>query len=104
MTAAKMVLDRIYAPKRPGRDAIKFNLDTALPLLAQVKQVLRGMASGELDIESGKFVIDCLTAAAGIQQHTEFEERLNALEAAQRDGAPGALGGVMQLEGNGSVQ
>jgi hypothetical protein len=95
MQACRIVMERVHAPKRSRAEPVKFNLDTTKSYIEQAVQVMRAMADGELDPETGKVVMECLSTAAVLTQHSEFEARIYALEAAQREGPPGARGGVV---------
>lgn len=81
MTAANIALQRISPPLKARSEKVKFKLDPDGPLTAQAQQVLSAVASGEVDPDSGKLLIDCIAAFAGIKGTDELEERLDQLEA-----------------------
>jgi len=83
MQAAQIVLSRILPVLRPTSERVKFDLDTTAPLTEQARQVLSAVAGGEVDPDTGKRLIDSISAFAGLRQVDEFEARLNALEGNQ---------------------
>lgn len=81
VAAAALYLSRVEPPLRARAERVHFKLDSALPLADQAQQVVAAVAAGELDPDSGKLLVDCLTAAAGLKSIDEFEVRLARLEA-----------------------
>lgn len=98
MQAANLVLARIKPPLRPRAETVEFALDPGAALTGQAQQVLTAIATGKLDPESGKLLIDCLSSFAGLKQIDELDARLAALEKqATETTASGALGGVRAI-------
>lgn len=97
MQAAKLVLERIQPPVRPRAERVQFALDPTGPLTAQAQQVLVAVAAGELDPETGKLLVECLSSFAGLRQTDELAARIELLEQATREAQhTGARGGVLQ--------
>lgn len=95
--AGKLVLERIQPPLRPRAETVQFDLDPSASLTTQGQQVLAAVAAGELDPETGKILVECLTAFAGLKQTDELALRIAQLEqAAQEHG--NVVGGVLQQE------
>lgn len=80
MTAANMVLQRLSAPLRSRAEKVMFELDPEAPLSEQAQQVLTAVSKGDIDPETGKLLIDSISAFAGIKQVDDLEARLEALE------------------------
>lgn len=78
--AASLVLQRICPPLRPRAEPSPFNLDVNTSLTEQAQQVLSAIACGDVDIESGRVLIGCLSSLASLKQVDEFERRIAALE------------------------
>ncbi|MBZ0330024.1 hypothetical protein KZO25_06785 [Halomonas sp. ANAO-440] len=80
MTAANMVLQRLSPPLRSRSEKVTFELDADKPLSAQAQQILSAVATGDIDPDTGKLLIDAIGAFAGIKQVDDLEARLAALE------------------------
>lgn len=80
MQAANMVLQRLSPPLRARAEKVTFELTPDAPLHQQANQVLASVAEGAIDPETGKILIDCIQAVAGIRAVDELEARLIALE------------------------
>ena len=80
MQAANMVLQRLSPPLRARAEKVTFELTPDAPLHEQANQVLASVAEGAIDPETGKILIDCIQAVAGIRAVDELEARLIALE------------------------
>lgn len=81
ITAANIVLSRIAPPSKVRAEKVEFELDSRAPLTHQTGQILAAVALGEVDPDTGKILIDCISAFAGLKQVDELDERLRALEA-----------------------
>ena len=71
-----LCLSRLVPVLRPKTERVQFALDRTLPLADQAQQVVAAIAAGELDPDTGKLIIDCITAAAGLKSIDEFEVEL----------------------------
>lgn len=80
MTAANMVLQRLSPPLRSRSEKVTFELDADKPLSEQAQQILSAVATGDIDPDTGKLLIDAIGAFAGIKQVDDLEARLAALE------------------------
>ncbi len=98
MQAAKLCLDRIQPPLRNEGPRVQFEYDCTAPLVTQAQQVFTAIAKGECDVDTGKILIDCLSAFAGLREHDELAARITALEQSAHAAATaqGVLGKVMQ--------
>lgn len=83
MQAANLVLQRLSPPLRSRSQMVQFELDATAPLTQQAQQVLSAVAEGEVDPETGKLLIDAISAFAGLKATDDLEARLAALEGRQ---------------------
>lgn len=97
MTAAKLVLERVKPPLRDEGPRVKFMFDPSMSLTAQAQHVLQACAAGEMDVDTCKVLLGCITALGGLMQTDELAARIAALEAAAKDTQQAtAPGGVLQ--------
>lgn len=96
MQAARLCLDRIQPPLRPRAETVQFDLDPAAPLTTQAGQVLGAISKGELDPDTGKLLIECLSAFAGLKQTDELALRIAQLEQTAREASVAVPGGVLE--------
>lgn len=80
LTAANMVLSRLSPPLRARSEKVTFELTPDAPLAEQAQQILTAVASGDIDPDTGKLLIDAIGSFAGIKQVDDLEARLDALE------------------------
>lgn len=80
MQAANIALQRISPPLRARAEKVTFELTPDAPLHLQANQVLAAVAEGSIDPETGKLLIDCIQAVAGVRAVDDLEARLLALE------------------------
>lgn len=80
MQAINIVMQRIMPPIKARADRVAFELDPEASLTNQARQILSAIAAGEVDPDTGKGLLDCLSAVHGIAQVDELAERLKALE------------------------
>lgn len=81
MSAASLVLQRLSPPLRARAEKVQFELDGTAPLTEQARQVLAAVAAGDVDPDTGKLLIDAISAFAGLRQVDELALRLDQLEA-----------------------
>ena len=75
-----LVLNRIEPPLKSVAPAYKFDFDPEADLHKQAKQVLDAMAKGEIPSDVGQLFITSISSMLNIQEKTDFEERLKAIE------------------------
>lgn len=81
MQACNLVLSRLAPPLRSRSEKVQFELDGTAPLTEQARQVLAAVAAGDVDPDTGKLLIDAISAFAGLRQVDELALRLDQLEA-----------------------
>lgn len=81
LQAARLVMERCIAPHRAAMPACQFPLDETKPLTDQGRDVLAAIARGEIPPDTGRSLIDALTALARVTELDEIERRLQAIEA-----------------------
>lgn len=80
MQAANLVLSRVAAPLRARAEKVQFELTADAPLTTQAQQILVAVSESRIDPDTGKLLIDAISAFAGIKQVDDLEARLAALE------------------------
>jgi len=78
--AASLVLSRITPVLRAQSEKVSFSFDAKASLAAQVEDVIQGVADGNLSPDSGKQIIETISALGSIKYIDELEVRLAALE------------------------
>lgn len=78
--AANIVLQRLAPPLKARSEKVTFTLDSSQSLTEQARQVLQAIAIGEIDPETGKLLIECISGFAGLREIDELASRLNAIE------------------------
>ncbi|MFH1658553.1 MAG: DUF5681 domain-containing protein [Pseudomonadota bacterium] len=78
--AANIALMRLAPPLKAECRRINIALNTDSSLTEQAKQVLEAIASGNIDPENGRLLIDCIGRFAGLKQIEELEDRLLSIE------------------------
>ncbi len=79
--AAKLILDRVLPSLKPAEQSIKLPLE-GTPA-EQAQQVIAALAGGKLAVGEASAVLSSLTSLAKIEEFTELEQRIAALEARQ---------------------
>lgn len=99
LQAANIALQRISPPLRARAEKVSFELDPDAPFAHQASAVLLGVSRSEIDPDTGKMLIDCITAAAGLRRFDEFAEELRELRAGmvQLVQSRGGRGGVLEV-------
>ncbi|WP_163650735.1 DUF5681 domain-containing protein [Modicisalibacter sp. 'Wilcox'] len=80
LRAAELVLARCVPVHRPSHAPTPFDLDRDKPLADQGRDVLAAIASGELPPDTGKHLLDALTALARVAEIDELQARMAKLE------------------------
>lgn len=78
--AANIVLMRLAPPLKARAERVQFALDANAPLTQQARQILQAVADGNIDPDTGKLLIDSISAFAGLREVDELAQRLDALE------------------------
>lgn len=81
MQAAGLVLSRCAPVIKAQAERVQFELNKDAPLAEQARQIMQAVANGEVDPDTGRILIGCLNAVAGIEAVTELEQRIIELEA-----------------------
>lgn len=76
-----LVLQRIEPVLKARSAPVQFALDPSAPLTEQAQAVIKAVADGKVDPDTGKLLIDSIGALASIKNTDEYEQRLKALEA-----------------------
>ncbi|OJA07375.1 hypothetical protein QHL1GM_07875 [Halomonas sp. QHL1] len=80
MQAANIVLSRLQPPLRSRAERVNFQLDSDAPLTQQARQVLEAVSTGDIDPETGKLLIDSISAFAKLREQDELATRLELIE------------------------
>jgi len=75
-----MVLNRIEPPLKSVAPMVKFEFDINGKPHEQALQVLDAMAKGVLPSDIGQLFVTSISSMLNIQEKTDFEERLKAIE------------------------
>jgi len=101
-SAAALYLSRVEPPLRPKAERVTFKLDPAAPFADQAGAVLLAVSQGDLDPDTAKMLIDCISAAASLRKFDSFEAELALMrEQMERLATAGrGAGGVMFVDMN----
>jgi hypothetical protein len=80
MQACALVLSRTVPPLRPRAERVQFTLNTDATFTDQAKQIMAAIAAGEVDLDTGKSLMDCLGNIQGLFQVDELIARVSQLE------------------------
>ena len=80
MTAAGLVLTRVHPPLRARAERVRFDLDPSKPLSDQAQQVVVAVASGDVDPETGKMMVEVIASLAGIRSVDEVQKQIDELK------------------------
>lgn len=78
-----MVLNRIEPPLKSVAPMVKFEFDINGKPHEQALQVLDAMAKGDLPSDIGQLFVTSISSMLNIQEKTDFEDRLKAIEDAK---------------------
>lgn len=93
MQAAALVLQRLSPPLRPTASTVQFELDADAPIGDQAKQIVLAVSRGEIDPDTGKLLIDMLSAFVGLH---DIEALIIEVKA-QREALTRVRGGVLEM-------
>ena len=106
LQAAGIALQRISPSLKARAPTVTFELDCDATYSDQASAVLLAVARGEVDPETGRMLIDCISAAAGLRRFDDFAEQLEllrqsvaSLEDARSNGSTGNVIGQLTMEG-----
>lgn len=78
-TAMSLWLSRLEPPLRPSAQRAQFELNTDAPIADQAKQIVQAVANGDLDVDTGKQVLDMLACYIGMKDVEHFLDELKRL-------------------------
>ena len=106
LDACAMVLARIAPPARHEGRRVSFSFDLSATLTQQAQQVVDAVANGELSVEEGHLLVQCLSNAAGLRAVDEMEQRIRQLEGKAQKAAHsyGAGMHVQDVDEKGNLQ
>jgi hypothetical protein len=79
-TAMGIYLSKVVPPLKSIGERVFFSFDAKAPLASQVEAVLQAIANGEVPVDTGKQIVEAISALAGVRQVDELQARLEALE------------------------
>lgn len=79
MSAASLVLQRLSPPLRAQAEKVEFEFDPDAPVGDQAKQILLAVSRGEVDPDTGKMLLDMLSAFIGMKDVETFLSELKRL-------------------------
>lgn len=79
ISCCHLVMTRVYPPLRPKSEPVQFTLEPGLTIQEQGAAIMSACARGELDVDSARSLIGCLSTLAGLKID-ELDERMAALE------------------------
>ena len=80
VSAAALILARVAPALKSQAQTVNFSFDANASLTEQVRQVLQGIADGNVPPDVGRHVIEAIGALSAVKQVEELEARLSALE------------------------
>lgn len=84
-------LSRLEPPLRPTAQRVQFELDVDSPIAGQAKQIVQAVARGEVDPDTGKQLLDMLSALVGLRDIEHFLAELRKLRGSQSPIAGGVM-------------
>jgi hypothetical protein len=76
-------LARLEPPLRQRAEKVTFPFDADASVADQAKAVMRAVADGRIDPDTGKMLVDCLSAFVGLRDVETFIDELKALRASK---------------------
>jgi len=77
-----LLLSRVMPVLKPEGSLVRFELDTSASLPAQLEQVTRAVAAGQLTVEEGKQIAEMIERLANVRALADGESKADALIAA----------------------
>jgi hypothetical protein len=75
-----LALQRIEPPLKATMPLVEFDFDSSKPIHDQATQIVVAMSNGIIPSDVGSTIVNSLTSMMKIQELTDFEERLKAIE------------------------
>lgn len=91
MAAASLVLTRISPPLRAQAEKVTFDLNPDLPVADQAKQIMMAVSEGRIDPDTGRMLLDCLSAFIGLKDVETFLAELKRLREFKGTRIPGGV-------------
>lgn len=91
MQAASLILQRLSPPLRAQAEKVQFAFDPSAPVADQATQILTATASGDIDPDTCKMLLDCLCAFAGLKDVEHFIDELKRLKDSRSATIPGGV-------------
>lgn len=83
MQAASLILSRVTPALKLQAEKVNFDFDPKATMTEQVEAILLAISNGAVSPDTGKQIIDTISALAGIKQLDELERRISQLEGEQ---------------------
>lgn len=77
-----LLLSRVMPVLKPEGSLVRFELDTSASLPAQLEQVTKAVAAGQLTVEDGKQIAEMIERLANVRALSDGESKADALIAA----------------------
>lgn len=84
MRAIDIVLSRLEPPLRPEARRVEFDFDPNATVGEQAKAVMEAVSGARIDPDTGRLLLDMLTALAGLRDVDSFLAELRALQASKK--------------------
>lgn len=78
----KLLSEKAWSNLKPSSEKVTFDFDSSAKPIEQAHQVLDAVANGQINIELAQGFISIINTTIKINEVTELEERLSALEKA----------------------
>lgn len=92
MQAASLILQRLSPPLRAQAEKVQFAFVPDAPVADQAKQIMLAVSEGRIDPDTGKMLLDMLSAFIGMKDVETFIAEFKRL----KDSKPIIPGGVQQ--------
>ena len=84
MQAAGIVMARISPALKSQAQTVQFDFNAEGSLTEQVRQILQGIADGNVPPDVGRQIVEAVASLSAVKQLEEVEARLTALEKGRR--------------------
>jgi hypothetical protein len=76
----KLLSDKAWSNLKPSSELVTFDFDPSFKPIEQAHQVMDAVANGHINIELAKDFVNIINTTIKINEVTELEDRLSALE------------------------